>query len=171
MDLLHAYGNVLVCEQSLSLDIPVILWREPMRLIFAVLPLLVLAGCSSYQADPEKITDIPSERLRAWQEPVQGGGEVVVTRDLGLMGGGCYVAVLVDRKVAARIAVGERGRFQVPAGNRIVGIAADSEDETLCGKGRLNREVLVKVEAGGVTNLRIVSQNRGGFDILPEQAR
>ncbi len=171
MDLLHAYGNVLVCEQSLSLDIPVILWREPMRLIFAVLPLLVLAGCSSYQADPEKITDIPSERLRAWQEPVQGGGEVVVTRDLGLMGGGCYVAVLVDRKVAARIGVGERGRFQVPAGNRIVGIAADSEDKTLCGKGRLNREVLVKVEAGGVTNLRIVSQNRGGFDILPEQAR
>ncbi|PZW64509.1 hypothetical protein F471_04030 [Pseudomonas sp. URMO17WK12:I1] len=171
MDLSHAYGNVLVCEQSLSLDIPVILWREPMRLIFTVLPLLVLAGCSSYQADPEKITDIPSERLRAWQEPVQGGGEVVVTRDLGLMGGGCYVAVLVDRKVAARIGVGERGRFQVPAGNRIVGIAADSEDETLCGKGRLNREVLVKVEAGGVANLRIVSQNRGGFDILPEQAR
>lgn len=171
MDLLHAYGNVLVCEQSLSLAIPVILWREPMRLIFAVLPLLVLAGCSSYQADPEKITDIPSERLRAFQEPVQGGGEVVVTRDLGLMGGGCYVAVLVDRKVAARIAVGERGRFQVPAGNRIVGIAADSEDETLCGKGRLNREVAVKVEAGGVANLRIVSQNRGGFDILPEQAR
>lgn len=171
MDLLHAYGNVLVCEQSLSLDIPVILWREPMRLIFAVLPLLVLAGCSSYQADPEKITDIPSERLRAYQEPVQGGGEVVVTRDLGLMGGGCYVAVLVDRKVAARIAVGERGRFQVPAGNRIVGIAADSEDETLCGKGRLNREVAVKVEAGGVANLRIVSQNRGGFDIFPDQAR
>ena len=171
MDLLHAYGNVLVCEQSLSLDIPVILWREPMRLIFAVLPLLVLAGCSSYQADPEKITDIPSERLRAWQEPVQGGGEVVVTRDLGLMGGGCYVAVLVDRKVAARIGVGERGRIQVPAGNRIVGIAADSEDKTLCGKGRLNREVLVKVEAGGVANLRIVSQNRGGFDILPEQPR
>lgn len=142
-----------------------------MRLIYAVLPLLALAGCSSYQADPDQITDIPAERLRAYQTPVQGGGEVVVTRDLGLMGGGCYVAVLVDRQVAARIAVGEQGRFQVPAGNRVVGIATDSEDKTLCGKGRLNREVAVKVEAGGVANLRIVSQNRGGFDILADEAR
>ncbi|SHM14728.1 3-isopropylmalate dehydratase [Phytopseudomonas punonensis] len=142
-----------------------------MRLIFAVLPLLALAGCSSYQADPDKVTAIPADRLLAYQTPVQGGGEVVVTRDLGLMGGGCYVAVLIDRKVAARIAVGEQGSFQVPAGNRVVGIGTDPDDTTLCGKGRLKREVAVKVEAGGTANLRVVSQNRGGFDILPEQAR
>lgn len=136
-----------------------------MRSIFAVLPLLALAGCSSYQADPDEVTAVPADRLLAYQAPVSGGGEVVVTRDLGLMGGGCYVAVLVDRKVAARIAVGEEVRFQVPAGNRILGITADKQDETLCGKGRLNREVAVKVEAGGAAELRIISQNQGGFDI------
>lgn len=92
----------------------------------------------------------------------------MVTRDLGLMGGGCYVAVLVDRKVAARIAVGEEARFQVPAGNRILGITADKQDETLCGKGRLNREVAVKVEAGSSVDLRVISQNRGGFDIVAQ---
>lgn len=137
-----------------------------MRSIFAVLPLLALAGCSSYQADRDKVTAVPAERLLAYQTPVNGGAEVVVNRDLGLMGGGCYVAVLVDRKVAARIAVGEEARFQVPAGNRILGITADKQDETLCGKGRLNREVAVKVEAGGRADLRIISQNRGGFDIV-----
>ena len=57
-----------------------------MRLIYAVLPLLALAGCSSYQADSDKVTDIPTERLRAYQEPVQGGGEVVVTREFGADG-------------------------------------------------------------------------------------
>ncbi|TBU72134.1 3-isopropylmalate dehydratase [Phytopseudomonas daroniae] len=142
-----------------------------MRSIFTVLPLLALAGCSSYQADPDKVTAVPAERLLAYQAPVSGGGEVVVNRDLGLMGGGCYVAVLVDRKIAARIAVGEEARFQVPAGNRILGITADTQDDTLCGKGRLNREVAVKVEAGGSTDLRIVSQNRGGFDIRPVQPK
>ncbi|NQD79310.1 3-isopropylmalate dehydratase [Pseudomonas sp. CrR14] len=138
-----------------------------MRSIFAVLPLLALAGCSSYQADPDQVTAVPADRLLGYQTPVSGGGEVVVTRDLGLMGGGCYVAVLVDRKVAARIAVGEAARFQVPAGNRILGITADKQDETLCGKGRLNREVAVKVEPGGTADLRIISQNQGGFDIRP----
>lgn len=142
-----------------------------MRSIFAVLPLLALAGCSSYQADPDKVTAVPGERLLAYQTPVSGGGEVVVNRDLGLMGGGCYVAVLVDRKIAARIAVGEEARFQVPAGNRILGISADTQDDTLCGKGRLNREVAVRVEAGGSTDLRIVSQNQGGFDIRPVQPK
>ncbi|TBU88155.1 3-isopropylmalate dehydratase [Phytopseudomonas dryadis] len=138
-----------------------------MRSIYAVLPLLVMAGCSSFQADPEHVSAVPAERLRAYQTPLSGGGEVVVNRDLGLMGGGCYVAVLIDRKLAARIGMGEEARFQVPAGNRIVGIATDTEDDTLCGKGRLRREVAVKVEAGGREDLRIVSQNRGGFDIKP----
>lgn len=138
-----------------------------MRLIHAVLPLLALAGCSSYQAHPDKVTDIPAERLLAYQTPVQGGGEVVVTRDLGMMGGGCYVAVTVDHKVAARIGIGERGRFHVPAGTRVLGIATDTMDDTLCGKGRLRREIAVEVEPGQREELRVVSQNQGGFDIKP----
>ena len=99
-----------------------------MRLIFALIPVLALAGCSSWQADPEDITPVPEERLRAYQAPVANGGELVVTRDFGIRGGGCYVAVMVDRKLAARIHVGERVRLQVPAGMRIVSIESDPED-------------------------------------------
>ena len=67
----------------------------------------------------------------------------------GGMGGGCYVAVLVDRKVAARIGVGEQVRFQVPVGTRVLSIGIDEMDDTLCGMGRLRRELAVKVEPGG----------------------
>ncbi|MDH1264759.1 MULTISPECIES: 3-isopropylmalate dehydratase [unclassified Pseudomonas] len=139
-----------------------------MRLICAVLPLLLLAGCSSFKADPDKVTDVPADRLLGYQEPVNNGGELVVNRDLGLMGGGCYVALLVDRKVAARIGMGEKASFQVPPGNRIIGIGIDKADDTLCGMGRLNREKLVRVEPGQRYDFRIVSQNKGGFNILPE---
>ena len=83
------------------------------------------------------------------------------------MGGGCYVAVLVDRKVAARIGVGEQVRFQVPVGTRVLSIGIDEMDDTLCGMGRLRRELVVKVEPGSQQNFRIVSDNRKGFDILP----
>ncbi len=136
-----------------------------MRSICAVLPLLALAGCSSFQADPENVRAVPAERLLAYQQPLAGGGQIVVNRDLGMLGGGCYVAVLVDRQVAARIGIGESARFQVPAGNRVVGIGIDEQDDTLCGKGRLRRELAVKVAVGESQRLRIVSEAKGGFDI------
>jgi hypothetical protein len=136
-----------------------------MRLICAVLPLLALAGCSSFQADPEKVTAVPAERLLAYQQPVAGSGLVVVDRDLGMLGGGCYVAVLVDRQVAARIGIGEQVRLHVPPGNRVVGIGIDEADDSLCGKGRLRRELAVRVEEGESQHLRIVSEAKSGFDI------
>ena len=136
-----------------------------MRLICALLPLLALAGCSSFQAAPDKVAAVPGGRLLAYQQPVEGGGQIVVNRDLGMLGGGCYVAVLVDRQVAARIGMGEQARFQVPPGKRVVGIGIDQADDTLCGKGRLRRELVVSVVAGESQHLRIVSEAKSGFDI------
>ncbi|WP_298183021.1 3-isopropylmalate dehydratase [uncultured Pseudomonas sp.] len=138
-----------------------------MRLIGAVLPLLLLAGCSSWKPAPEDIKPVPAERLLGYQQPLGQGGQLLVNRDVGGMGGGCYVAVLVDRKVAARIGVGEQVRFQVPAGTRVLSIGIDKMDDTLCGMGRLRRELAVKVEPGSQQDFRIVSDNRKGFDILP----
>ena len=138
-----------------------------MRLTCAVLPLLLLAGCSSWKPAPEDVTPVPADRLLGYQQPLVQGGELQVNRDFGGMGGGCYVAVLVDRKVAARIGVGEQVRFQVPVGTRVLSIGIDEMDDTLCGMGRLRRELAVKVEPGSQQNFRIVSDNRKGFDIFP----
>jgi hypothetical protein len=137
-----------------------------MRLILAVMPLLALTACSSFQA--HKVSPVPEERLLAYQQPVAGGGELVVNRDLGMLGGGCYVAVLVDRRVAARIGVGEMVRLQVPSGTRVLGIGVDKEDDTLCGMGRLRRELAVPVTAGQRQHFRIVSEAKSGFDIRPD---
>ena len=138
-----------------------------MRLIGAVLPLLLLAGCSSWKAAPEHIKPVPADRLLGYQQPLEQGGQLSVNRDFGGMGAGCYVAVLVDRKVAARIGVGELVRFQVPVGTRVLGIDINEMDDTLCGMGRLRRELAVKVQPGTQQDFRIVSDNRKGFDILP----
>jgi hypothetical protein len=110
---------------------------------------------------------VPTERLLGYQAPLEQGGQLLVNRDVGGMGGGCYVAVLVDRKVAARIGMGEQVRFQLPVGTRVLSIGIDEMDDTLCGKGRLRRELAVKVTPGSQQDFRIVSDNRTGFDILP----
>ncbi|MFV9683730.1 3-isopropylmalate dehydratase [Pseudomonas sp. NY15367] len=140
-----------------------------MRSILIALPLVLLAGCSSFRGNPEDIKPVPEDRLLAFQEAQQNGAQIVVNRDFGMMGGGCYVAIEVDRKVAARIGVGEVATFQVRPGTRVVGITPDRMDDTLCGMGRLLREVAVPVKAGETQYLRIVSQNKGGFDIRPDQ--
>ena len=140
-------------------------------MISAVLPLLLLAGCSSFRADPEHVKQVPADRLLAFQELHEGSGQIVVNRDLGMMGGGCYVAIEVDRQVAARIGVGEVATFQVPAGTRVVGITLDKQDDTLCSMGRLLRELAVPVTAGETYAFRIVSENKGGFDIRPDMPK
>jgi len=138
-----------------------------MRLTLALTALLSLAGCSSWQPDAEDIEPVPAERVLAYQQPLENAGEVVVTRDFGLRGGGCYIAVLIDRQLAARIHVGEVVRFQVPAGARIVSIGTDPLDDTLCGKLSLRREKLAQVQAGQTLEYRVISDNRIGFDIVP----
>ncbi len=138
-----------------------------MRPLLVFTALLLLAGCSSWQPDAEDIEPVPAERVLAYQQPLENGGEVVVTRDFGLRGGGCYIAVLIDRQLAARIHVGEVVRFQVPAGARIVSIGTDPLDDTLCGKLSLRREKLAQVQAGQTLEYRVISDNRIGFDIIP----
>lgn len=137
-----------------------------MRPLLVFTALLSLAGCSSWQPDAEDIEPVPAERVLAYQQPLENGGEVVVTRDFGLRGGGCYIAVLIDRQLAARIRVGEVVRFQVPAGARIVSIGTDPLDDTLCGKLSLRREKLAQVQAGQTLEYRVISDNRIGFDII-----
>jgi hypothetical protein len=138
-----------------------------MRVICIAIPLLSLAGCSSFTADPGRVTQVAPERLLAFQQPVANGGQIVVNRDIGMLGGGCYVAFSIDRKVAARIGVGEEAHFQVPAGARIVGIGLDEQDGSLCSKGRLHRELAVQLQSGSSQHFRIVSDSATGFGILP----
>lgn len=139
-----------------------------MRSFLVVLPLVLLSACSSFRGDPAHVRPVPAERLLGLQQTQADSAQIVVNRDFGVMGGGCLVAIEVDRQVAARIGVGEVATFQVPPGTRVVGITPDRMDKTLCGMGRLLREVAVPIKAGQTRKLRIVSQNRGGFDILAD---
>lgn len=138
-----------------------------MRLICTAVALSLLAGCSSFAADPENVKQVPSDRLLAFQQPVDGGGQIVVNREIGMLGGGCYLAFSIDRKVAARIGIGEEAHFQVPAGARIVGIGLDEEDKSMCSMGRLHRERAVELQAGAIQHFHIVSDSKTGFGIEP----
>lgn len=136
-----------------------------MRSILAVLSLLALSGCASYQS--EEVQPVPTDRLLAYQQPGKDSVKIEVTRDVGYIGGGCLVAFTIDHQIAARIGKGESASFHVPVGKHVVGIIGDKDGEGLCSKAMLRRELLVPLEPGGNNVFRIVSDNRTGFDIKP----
>lgn len=139
-----------------------------MRLFWVMLAAVSLSGCTSFRADSEHLKPVPAERLSAWQQTLTASSELVVDRDIGMLGGGCYVALMIDRQPAALLAVGEVASFHLPPGEHIVGITTDKQGGLLCSKGRLNRELRVQANSGERQHLRIVSEAKSGFGIVPD---
>jgi len=139
-----------------------------MRVFWMMLAAASLSGCTSFRADSEHLKAVPAERLSAWQQTLSPSSELVVDRDIGMLGGGCYVALLIDREPAALLAVGEVATFHLPPGEHIVGITTDKQGGLLCSKGRLNRELRLQAQPGERQHLRIVSEAKTGFGIVPD---
>ncbi|MBD8474881.1 3-isopropylmalate dehydratase [Pseudomonas sp. CFBP 8770] len=137
-----------------------------MRVFWIMLAAASLSGCTSFRADSEHLKAVPAERLSAWQQTLSPSSELVVDRDIGMLGGGCYVALLIDREPAALLAVGEVATFHLPPGEHIVGITTDKQGGLLCSKGRLNRELRLQAQPGERQHLRIVSEAKSGFGIV-----
>ena len=137
-----------------------------MRLFWVMLAAVSLSGCTSFRADSEHLKPVPAERLSAWQQTLTASSELVVDRDIGMLGGGCYVALMIDRQPAALLAVGEVASFHLPPGEHIVGITTDKQGGLLCSKGRLNRELRLQANPGERQHLRIVSEAKSGFGIV-----
>ncbi|CAI3788593.1 hypothetical protein AHFPHNDE_02270 [Pseudomonas sp. MM227] len=137
-----------------------------MRVFWMMLAAASLSGCTSFRADSEHLKAVPAERLSAWQQTLSPSSELVVDRDIGMLGGGCYVALLIDREPAALLAVGEVATFHLPPGEHIVGITTDRQGGLLCSKGRLNRELRLQAQPGERQHLRIVSEAKSGFGIV-----
>lgn len=132
-----------------------------------ILLAIVLAGCATHVPRPDQVHQVPPDRLHAFQTPVADGGTVVVTRDAGVVGSGCYIAVFVDGKQAAELSPGERASFQLPAGEFILG--AWNTGKALCSyrAGKDRREVSVHLQPGESKRYRIITSLDAGMLLEP----
>ncbi len=140
-----------------------------MKLIFGVLALALLAGCTTSPISSVRATPVPANRIMAYQSPLTGGSAFVVTRDTGWMaGGGCYAAVLIDGKIAARIGTGETAKFHVSPGRHIIGMSGDADGGGLCAMqvGQPVKESAAELRPGEIQKFRI-SGDTNGLDIRP----
>ncbi|MRW93739.1 hypothetical protein GJ699_27465 [Duganella sp. FT80W] len=99
---------------------------------------------------------------------VQSGttGTLVVTRDTGFMGGGCYLSVSLNGTLAARLDVSEKSTFFVPQGEVLIRAGRDPEGKAFSSTNQDNwtqRETIIK--AGETKYFRLSIDANGKPDI------
>ena len=101
-----------------------------------IVGLLCLTGCvsSTTPISASSAKGVPTDRLRAYQEQSSpDDATLIVTRDVGRAGSGCYSGFMINGKLAARFDVGETARFHVPPGELLLKNGVDPEGRGLCG--------------------------------------
>ncbi len=95
-----------------------------------------LAGCSMPTKQPvaSEITEVPRDRVEKIKEQLAPLGRISVTRDVGLLGSGCYLGLMIDGQLAARLDPGERYSVDLSAGRHLL-TATFVKGRGLCGIG------------------------------------
>ena len=138
-----------------------------MKRMLIALAIAGLVGCATHVPRPDEVRPVPGDRLSAFQKPADGDGILVVTRDKGFIGGGCYLAVFIDGKESARLDTGERATFYVPEGHHVLGTW--NAGKALCSyrQGKDRRETDASLSAGETRRYRILIDASGTLSLEP----
>lgn len=133
----------------------------------ASIVLLCLAACATTPVPLLKAKPAPTERLLAFQGKSAGpSGTLVVTRDAGFLGGGCYYALSLNGTLAARLDVGEQASFFIAPGEVLLRAGRDPMGKALCGLGKdewTQRETVI--HAGETKFFRLSIDANGKTDL------
>lgn len=103
-------------------------------LVVAAAVCLALAACATTPVPLAQARPVPQDRLYAFQKPaVQDSAVLLVIRDKGFLGGGCYYALYINNKLAARFETEEKARFYVKPGEVLLRYGRDPKGRSLCG--------------------------------------
>lgn len=139
-----------------------------MRKILTALALVALTGCVTSPVPAGKAKPVPADRALLLQsKPTGPYGTILVTRDTGFLGGGCFLAVHVDGQLAARIDTGEVVNFFVPVGDHLVGMGVDKSGGGMCSWTDMLKEQSVSLAGGQTKRFRIGGDSQAGLDIRP----
>ncbi|AKX59736.1 hypothetical protein [Thiopseudomonas alkaliphila] len=106
--------------------------------------------------------DVPAERHLAFTEEKPGYAKLVVVRDKGMMGGGCYMGVAIAGELAARLDTKEKATFYVPPGMTKMSAVADPQGRGLCGSAwdYVIEEYDIKLDANNIYRISLGAYRR-----------
>lgn len=138
---------------------------EPMRSILAASMLTLLVGCSTSPVTLNEAISAPAARVTGYQAAVDGGAKIVVIRDSGFSGGGCYATVFINGNPVARLNPKEKAEFNVSPGEWTLGAALQGSG--LCGLNSERLETELSLKSGQTKTYRIYKPGDGDVGIKP----
>ncbi len=136
-----------------------------MKKILIAALVLCVAGCSTNPVPLIKASNAPTDRIFNHQLHKDGYAQLIVIRDSGITGSGCYAAVFVNGEKSALLKPSEKTALYLPPGEYEVGAASDGAALCAMGKERQERTVVLKV--GGSKVVRVYTDGSGNIDIKP----
>jgi len=126
---------------------------------------LSVSACMTKPPRPDQLKPAPADRMTRFQATTDGDATLVVTRDVGMTGGGCYAAVFIDGREVGKLGTGEVATFHVPAGEHIVGTW--NTGAALCGyrEGEDRKETSTVLRSGEIKKFRITIVPGAGVTI------
>ena len=139
---------------------------DDMKLIALACATLLLVGCATQAPKESQIKPVPADRALAHQSSSDGDATIIVTRDVGFAGGGCFAGLYLDGDLVAKVDTGERISLFVPSGRHVIGTW--NVGKALCGyrEGKDRRETDATLKPGETRKFRILIGN-AGVEITP----
>jgi hypothetical protein len=107
--------------------------------ILVLLAATLLSGCTVFvrteSVPHDSAEPAPAERVLGYQEHKDDYVPLIITRDVGFMGGGCYIGVVIEGTLVARLDPGETATFYVRPGETNMAAVPDPQARGLCAAG------------------------------------
>lgn len=128
---------------------------------------MIFVGCATTPIVPTAAKPAPTERILAFQQKTPSTtATLIVTRDEGFLGGGCYYSLAINGTLAARLDVGETSRFFLEPGEILLRVGRDPQGRGLCSAGQeywTQRETILR--PGEIKYFRLLIDANGATDI------
>ena len=140
-----------------------------MKLLFISVVALCLAGCATEAVLPSQAKQAPKERLLKFQSPGVGEqAKLIVVRDKGFLGSGCFVGVYLNQEKAAILDPGEKAEFYLKPGEWNVALMGEGK---MCISDKIPAGRDFVLTANTTKAVRLFADPSGNTDVktLPNQ--
>lgn len=134
------------------------------KIVFVTVAIATLSGCATQAVLPNQAKLAPKERVFKYQSPQVNSAQLIVVRDNGFLGGGCYFGVYVDGERSASLNPGERVNFYLPAGEHNIAMKGEGKvciaDEVPVGRD-------INLKQSQTKAVRLFADPSGNLDVKP----
>lgn len=136
-----------------------------MKKILLLLASISLSGCATEAVLPSKAKQAPQDRLYLFQkEKVEFNSKLIVVRDSGYLGSGCFTGVYINGQRAATLDPAEKATFFLKPGEVSIGIKGEGK---VCISDKVASMRDFNLSPNGEKAIRLFADSSGNVDIKP----